>query len=203
MRGHPLFQTNKNGTPVAQIFLWGLSDSLLPPFRFPGACVYPLKDLSDEALLPIFEKPRLGQVWQWDEQQQLFRPVAPDIVKTRGKLGKVEILALETDHIRFRPVPDLDYQIVLVAPSNMSIHPIGTALGAGQPIQAALPERVISSVQHLYPGPLYTWVEGRNRLGQLVTVSRLLTIDRKPRRCCRKATSRECGGGPVQQCSLS
>lgn len=167
--GVPTYLQNSRGRNVAQVFAWGLSDSMLPPFSHSHGRVFSLGSLESKDVVPLSRRSDLGSVWKW---------------KQKG-FHRVESLSSELQHIeisgRENPSRDLRYR----APGNLSCRLF--IVGSMQTMDLKLPRRedwsrlippmlAIQSDQHLYGAELYLWIAGWNSEGRLAAVSELLVL---------------------------
>ena len=170
--GYPDFLRGPRKTPIAQVFFWGLSDALAPPFAEGAATVYPLPPLSDAELSPLLERADLGTVWRWLpasgalEQLELADVAGLERLPTRAAApGELAFHATAGSH-----------RLVLLARGSASTYPVTETADAEGWIAARLPEEVVRSWRHLYDGEIFAWIEAR-RDGRLVAVSRLQRVD--------------------------
>ncbi len=170
--GYPDFLRGSRQTPIAQVFFWGLSDALAPPFVDGAATVYPLPPFEDSDLLPLLERPDIGTVWRWlpDSktflQSRLGEAMEPERIVTReSRTGELEMRATKGNH-----------RLVLLARGSASTYPVTEPANVDGWTPARWPAEVVRSWHHLYDGHIFGWIEAR-REGQLIAVSRIHRID--------------------------
>lgn len=168
----PPFVQGKFRVPVAQVFHWGLGDAFLPPFVEPGITVYPLPGLPPERLLPLLERPDIGGAWRWTGDT-LRRMEAPGPAPSRR---------IETDapaswdwpqrpEIRFPAIPGAAaYELIVL---NQGHAVTRTAEPGGAFVEAELPVVFLLTMQKLYGGEIFWWVEARDPSGHPIAFSEL------------------------------
>ena len=174
--GHPDFVRNSSQTPIAQVFHWGLSDALAPPFVEPGPTVYPLpRRLSDADLLPILERPDLGPAWRWSPASGSLEPIPPPAASS---LPRIDIQRHGPGAWRFRPTAG-SHRLMMITRGSASVHPIAARVGSDGWIEMRPPADIVDSIRRLYDGEIFIWIEARSS-GRLVAVSRLYRLDSEP-----------------------
>ncbi len=168
--GCPDFLRGARGTPLAQVFHWGLSDALAPPFVERGPVVYPLPPWPDDELLPVLERGDLGAAWRWRGAASAFDRLSPPPASVIGRIA----VRPDGGALRFRAGAGR-HRLVLLTRGSASTWPAAGAASGGW-VEQPLPREVVDSMRRLYDGEVYAWVEAR-REGRLVAVSRLLRID--------------------------
>lgn len=169
--GHPDFLRGSRQTPIAQVFYWGLSDAVGPPFVDAGPTVFPLPPLDDAELLPLLERPDAGTVWRW-----LPEPASFVQVRLGERMDPPRLLTAGDDagRLRFRATGD-PHRLVVVARGSTSSYPVHETPDAGGWTRVRWPDDVVRSWHHVYDGEIYGWIEAR-RNGRLTAVSRLLSV---------------------------
>ncbi len=158
--------------PIAQVYSWGLSDALAPPFVVQGPIVYPLVPrVDDDDLLPVLERPDLAATWRWHPESKKLELVTPP-----AATGPTRITLQQDGRggLQFQATED-GHRLVLLTRGSASTYPIREPAGPDGWTPVPLPEPVIESMAHLYDGAIYVWVEAR-RDGRQVAVSRLQRI---------------------------
>lgn len=191
---YPFFVTDAAGTPLAQVFRWGLHDAAAPPFLDPGLDVFPLPELAAGGLLPIAHSPYGGRILSWNRDGGRWVPFAetPALAAATAHIGALEALG-PPDGASFdvgARAADPSWQILVPGSS----HPSGTlfvvtaANAARIPLdvgaagaRAGLPVELLRAARQLYPGrDAFWWVEvrdGDGRLAAFCTLRRLELVD--------------------------
>ncbi len=172
--GHPAFVVGREGTPVAQIFHWGLSDALEPPFSDKGVIVYPLLELPDAALFPVLEREDLGVVRRWNPEtarmEKLLRP-PPAVARLESRPTS------SRTGLRFEGRPVRDRRLVLVTRGNSSAFSVIAEPAGDGWTEVYPPAEIVCSMKRLYAGGVYAWVEEREPDGRLAAVGRLHEVE--------------------------
>ena len=170
--GYPEFLKGARKTPIAQVFFWGLSDALAPPFSENVATVYPLPPFGDDELLPLLERADLGTAWRWSTVTGTAEPLTVNDIAKTDRLATREKPGGE---VEFR-VADGNHRLVLLARGSASIYPVTATAHTDGWMMARWPEDVVRSWRHLYDGAIFGWIEARQD-GRLIAVSQLHRID--------------------------
>lgn len=162
--GRPYF-VYRWGVPVAQVFHWGLSDALMPPFTARRDLeIYPLPELSDPDLAPLLGRPDLGQVARLGEDDRLLPATPP-----RGAPAVLAAMAVAgRPALRLTLPPGATGRLVVLARGGPSLLPLRAAEGE---MLAEIPPDTFEGMRRLYEGPLFAWVEARGSDGGLVAAT--------------------------------
>jgi hypothetical protein len=175
---YPYFLTGPGGTPLAQVFHYGLRDACRPPFHDPPLDVRPLPPLAGAELLPVLRRGN-GRVLEWDGERGTVREVAAPLAAELVELAPVDLpprrrpsraghpddLAVAVrvppgDHARFR--------LLLSAPINGVELPLGNRPGPAGVLRARVPGELVQAVRRLYGGgTIHWWIEARDAAGRL------------------------------------
>lgn len=159
--GRPYF-VYRWGVPVAQVFHWGVSDAMMPPFTARRDLeVYPLPELSDADLAPLLGRPDLGQVTRLGEGDHLL-PASPPL---RSPAVLAATPAEGRPALRLTLPPGATGRLVVLARGGPSLLPLQPA--AGETL-AEVPQETFAGMRRLYEGPIFVWVEARGGDGGLV-----------------------------------
>ncbi|MEM7356803.1 MAG: hypothetical protein AAF657_38670, partial [Acidobacteriota bacterium] len=170
--GQPDMVRNALGTTLAQVYHWGLSDALAPPFVEPGATVYPLpRGLTDAELRPILQRADLGPTWRWDPAADTLDRVA---MPAGGTLRRLATRRLGPDSWQFQAAEGR-HRLVLLTRGGASTHAVQETADAEGWIPVRPPAEVVHSMRHLYGGEVFCWIEERQQ-GRLVAASALLEL---------------------------
>ncbi|HYU33891.1 MAG TPA: hypothetical protein VEW48_17195 [Thermoanaerobaculia bacterium] len=173
LTGHPDFLRNRTGVPVAQVLHYGLWDAVHPPFVQAAIPVYPLPPLHGLELLPILRGAPGSRIDEWDTQQEQIRPVAP---LPAGE-EPVELPVIESPagfvQVRVRPGTDVRYRLIVLARGNPTVEDLGPGEVEGGILRAALPAEFCQTMDRLYGGEMFWWVEARDAAGAVSGYTRL------------------------------
>jgi hypothetical protein len=158
----------RHGIPYAQVFHYGLSDSLRPPFS-PAQSALPAP-----VVLPVLSRPRELALLRgapscrlaWRADLRSFEKIAPGVPVAELAVG----LSGDSRWVRLRAVEGIRYQLVVAAPGNSTTVPLTPALRPGV-MRAMMPHEFLQTMARLYGARFDWWVEGRDGAGELVAVS--------------------------------
>lgn len=167
--GRPYF-VYRWGVPVAQVFHWGVSDALMPPFTARRDLeVYPLPELSDADLAPLLGRPDLGQVARLGEGDHLL-PASPPL---RAPAVLAATPADGRPALRLALPAGATGRLVVLARGGPSLLPLPAAAGE---MLAEIPPETFEGMRRLYEGPIFAWVEARGSDGGLVAATALFAF---------------------------
>ena len=181
LTGYPYFLTGGGGTPLAQVYHYGLRDAGRPPFHTPALDVYPLPGLTGGELLPVLAAEPPPVVLQWRPAERVVRPVAPP---ARRGLAVFEPVALPAPPargagaatprdvrvgVRVPPGgPHASFRLLLAAPINAVVLPVAAKPGPAGVLRPRVPGELVAAVERLYGDEtIWWWVEARDAAGQL------------------------------------
>jgi hypothetical protein len=188
--GVPAFVQNSLGTNLAQVFHWGLSDAVMPPFGTLRARVLLLPPTGyKRGPMPLLPDGRPLKRLRWKPSTETFlsSPKLPP---------QEEIVLLDpSDEAELAwNDPNLDaqfvslgshlrYSTVIVTPGVAHVLKSG-AQSENNSIKMPFPRRMLQSMAFLYGPGAWWWVEGRDSDGRVVAMSRLreLRIHPEPAR---------------------
>lgn len=186
---YPVFVTGDDGTPLAQVFRWGLRDAFAPPFVRPGYDVLPLPALAGGGLLPVAQSAYADRVFSWHAERRELVAFArsPRLLAATAGVGKIEVLA-PRDGARLAPAAE-PWSVVLGGPIEgratlfvvTAAHSARIALPpapASATVRAELPADLLRAAEILYPGVgAYWWVEMRAADGALAAQSEMRRLE--------------------------
>ncbi len=178
-----------HGVPAAQVFHWGLSDALMPPFSPPfGPQVLPLPPLGDHALAPLTALPE-GRLLRWaNGRATRVEHSLPDELVLRRPQGTGQARTIREQD--FGPVAFLDpavgsqYRLAVIARGSYHLEGLTLDPTPGSepaPLAIHLPRPLVESMGNLYgrDSLIVWWVEQRKEgSGQLIAVSRPMELRR-------------------------
>jgi hypothetical protein len=173
--GYPYFLT-RDGVPVAQVFHYGLRDSLRPPFSAQTADVLPLPPLAGDELLPVVRGTGPGRVWEWLAPGRLRaaspapgRPLLELTVETAA-VGNGDTAAL----VRIPPGGYRRFRLLVSAPINGAVFELPPPRPPAHLLRVVVPPEFLRTSEALYgPGNVYWWLEARDEAGSLTGYTRL------------------------------
>jgi hypothetical protein len=177
--GYPYFLVTATlRTPVAQVFHYGLRDSVNPPFVPTAIAVLPLPPLPAAARRPIVAGDPTAVVLEWNPEAHRFRRLAsppglasvPEIHVRAPRDGAV----LDTKDLAVEFVPGEfgPWRLIVVSAGNATI--AGPIAARGGATRQALPVEFVTTMARLYPGAEFLWwLEAPDASGQPVAWSRM------------------------------
>ena len=176
VRGHPAHHRDENGNPIAQVFHWGLSDSVKPPFLPNASPVYPLLQSRKGDLLPVSSISERAQLWEWDHEQEQFLQIHTNFNIEKDNLKRIEVLDLGSGQIRISVEPGTRYDLIVAGEANMSRSGIDLQSKMDRSVLVEIPQHFVASNKQLYAGGVYFWIEGRARNKQLNSISDMYKV---------------------------
>jgi len=173
LTGHPDFLRNRTGVPVAQVLRYGVWDSVHPPFVQAAVPVYPLPPLHGPELLPILRGAPGSRVDEWDPQLEQLHPVAPP--PAGQDPAELEVIGSPPGpiQVRVRPGTDARFRLIVVARGNPTVEDLGPGKVEGGILRAELPAEFCQTMDRLYGGEMFWWVEARDAAGAVSGYTRL------------------------------
>ncbi len=175
LTGPPDFLRNGIGTPVAQVLRYGVWDAVHPPFAKATAAVYPLPPLQGAELLPIVRGAPGSRIDVWDAQRREIRlavlPAAGSEPVELAVIGPAEGAAVDTSHevIRVAVPSGLHerFRLIVVTRGNPAVIDLAPEAVQGGILQAPFPEDFCRSMDQLYGGEMFWWIEARDAAGSM------------------------------------
>lgn len=175
--GAPSHLVNSVGTPVAQVYHWGLGDAMRPPFTDRDLQVYPLPPLSEARLAPLLDRPDLGRILRWNgEQLRLLAPEPTLAVQRIRVLHPADGELPGDQRVRFTAPQAAGYNLVVVARGNAVIRPVRAAAPPAGAFEDRLPFKFIESMLQLYDADVFWWIEALDQKQRPVAFSRVRTV---------------------------
>ncbi len=185
--GYPLFLENEAGVPLAQVLRYGLADSVHPPFGTAQVPVYPLPPLEGDELAPVARAEGRNRIYAWDAGGERFREVAVDSPGAPAALVlPIELLPQAGEgppgelRVTVAQKTGLRYRLVVVTEGNsttVELGPEAVGDGAGGVVRATPPADFLQTMDRLYGGERFAWIEARDPTGRLVAFSRMRALD--------------------------
>lgn len=185
---YPYFVYSATGAPLAQVFHYGLRDSVNPPFVRASVPVYPLPPRSRAELLAVFMADPRAVIFEWDGAARRFHrvelPSAPGSSPVEiTVLGPQDGAALDPRGLEVKILSgNLErVRMVVVAQGNATIaNPPGVPAQGGA-VTLAMPAAFVTTMARLYRGGEFLWwVEARDEGERLIGVSRMRSFRLRP-----------------------
>lgn len=179
LTGYPYFLTGEGGTPLAQVFHYGLRDAARPPFHAPALDVYPLPPLAGAELLPVLASERPPLLLEWHAATREARPAAPAARPELPVFAPVDLpqpprrgrdpAAARDVRVAVRVPPGgphASFRLLLAAPINGVVLPVTAKPGPARVLRPRVPGELVAAVDRLYAGEtIWWWVEARDAAG--------------------------------------
>jgi hypothetical protein len=187
--GYPTFLHNAAQVPLAQVFHYGLADSIHPPFGTAARPVYPIFPMSGAELLPVTsadsgergepgaEAGPANRVYLWDGASERLEEIAPgpaapddprELAALPAAAGEVRVAVPAGGGLRYR--------MIVVAEGNPTALDLGSEAVLNGVLRAPLPYEFIASMDRLYGGEQFWWVEAHDAAGRLTAYSRMRVL---------------------------
>ncbi len=179
---YPYFLLNEAQTPVAQVYRYGVWDSLQPPFVRERISLYPLPPLAGAELLPVSLAKPASPIYEWEKgsirrfvpppatlpEFRVLRPAPGAAVKPGRDFAAVAVPPGE--HLRFR--------LIVVTRINGAVFDLDRGAVQGGVLRARFPE-ILDTSDRLYgKDEHYWWIEARNAAGLVSGFSRMRGVHR-------------------------
>lgn len=168
LTGHLHFLRNEKGVPIAQVLRYGVWDSVHPPFVQAAVPVYPLPPLQGVELLPILRGMPGSRVEEWDAQRREIRP-AP--LPPAG-VAPAELPVLD-GAVQVPPGVHARFRLVVLSRGNPAVVEIGPEAVQEGILRPPFPEDFRQTMERLYGGGMFWWVEARDAAGAVSGFTRL------------------------------
>lgn len=172
---YPYFVESAVQVPVAQVYHYGVWDSLHPPFTRESVSVYPLPPLRGIELLPVLLGRPGGAVYEW-EAGKLRRFVPPGPAPVEFQVlgpadGAVVDPARDVAEVVIPPGPHARFRLILSTRINGAVFDVTPR---GNVLRADLPDEILQTSDRLYgKGVHFWWIEARDASGRVSGLSRM------------------------------
>jgi hypothetical protein len=181
LTGQPDFLVNKAQIPIAAVFHYGVRDSVHPPFVQVSVPVYPLPPLRGAQLLPVIRGAPESGVFEWDAVAGKIRKVTP---RSPGPLPAELRVVAPPDGARIdpeggsvsvalRPRSGERARLIVVSRGNAIVVELDSAGRHGGILTAGLPAELLRTMDRLYGGEHYWWIEVREADGAVAGFTRI------------------------------
>jgi len=204
LTGHPDFLRNENGIPIAQVLRYGVWDAVHPPFVEAAVSVFPLPPLQGVELLPIVRGAPGSRIDAWDAQHREIRPaiVAPNGAEPveLAVLGPPAGAAIDPSHetVRVQVPPGVHarFRLIVVTRGNPAVVDLPPGAVKGEILRAPFPEDFCRTMDRLYGGEMFWWIEARDAAGAVSGFTKLRSFRVRP-------SSSAAAGATVQEEALA
>ena len=169
---YPYFLTNEPGVPIAQVYHYGVWDSVHPPFVEDAVPAYPLPQLEGIELLPVLRGAPGSRIYAWDARLREVREAPPPPAGAQP----VELEVVETQSVAVRVPPGLAtrFRLILVSRGNGTVIELGPEAVQDGILRASLPDEFCRTMVRLYgEHEMFWWIEARDAAGGLAGFTRL------------------------------
>ncbi|HEV7506109.1 MAG TPA: glycosyltransferase family 39 protein [Thermoanaerobaculia bacterium] len=180
---YPYFLVNEAQVPMAQIFHYGLRDSVQPPFARARLPLYPLPPLTGVELLPVALGAPASRIYEWDGGTRTIRPFVRDPRAGTGLAefpvvqpadGAVVDPSRDLAEVAVAPGTHARFRLIVVSRINGTVLDLDPGAVRGGIIRANFPVEFLTAADHLYGrGEHYWWIEARNAAGQVSGFTRM------------------------------
>lgn len=170
---YPYFLENKARVPIAQVYHYGVWDSVHPPFVPARVPVFPLPPLAGAELLPVVLGAPGSPIHEWDGDAETIRPVHPRMEEglaefqvLRARDGAVEVAVPPGSHARFR--------LLVSSRINGASFDLPPGAVRNGVLRAEVPDEFLATSDRLYGGgEHFWWIEARDAGGRVSGFSRM------------------------------
>ncbi len=173
---YPYFVENEAKVPIAQVYHYGVWDSVHPPFVRESVPVYPLPPLAGTDLLPVVLGVPGRAVYEW-EGGQVRRfvppsgPALPEIQVLGPADGAVVDPARDFAEVAIPAGPHARFRLILSTPINGAVFDLPPQ---GSVLRVDLPDEILQTSDRLYGKSVhYWWIEARDAEGRVSGFSRM------------------------------
>lgn len=173
---YPYFVENEAKVPIAQVYHYGVWDSVHPPFTEKSVPVYPLPPLAGTDLLPVVLGSPGRAVYEWEGGRvRRFTPPSgpalPEFQVLGPADGAVVDPARDFAEVSVPAGPHARFRLVLSTPINGAVFDLTPQ---GSVLRVDLPDEILQTSDRLYGKSVhYWWVEARDSEGRLSGFSRM------------------------------
>lgn len=172
---YPYFVESAVQVPVAQVYHYGVWDSLHPPFTRESVSVYPLPPLQGIEILPVLLGRPGSAVYEWEAGKlRRFAPPGPAPVELQvlGPAdGAVVDPARDVAEVVIPPGSHARFRLILSTRINGAVFDVTPQ---GNVLRVDLPDEILQTSDRLYgKGVHYWWIEARDASGRVSGFSRM------------------------------
>lgn len=174
LTGHPGFLMNEVGVPAAQVLRYGVWDSVHPPFVEAAVPVYPLPPLHGFELLPVLRGAPGSRVEVWDARLGEIRPavlpsgLAPaEITAVGPAAGAAVDTSRDVLEVAVPPGRHVRFRLIVLSRGNPAMVDLGPEAVQDGTLRAPFPDDFCRTMDRLYGGDLFWWIEARDAAGEV------------------------------------
>lgn len=174
LTGHPGFLMNEVGVPAAQVLRYGVWDSVHPPFVEAAVPVYPLPPLQGFELLPVLRGAPESRVEVWDDRLGEIRPAVlpsgpapPELVVVAPAAGAAVDTLRDSLEVAVPPGRHARFRLIVLSRGNPVMIDLGPEAVQGGTLRAPFPDDFCRTMDRLYGGDLFWWIEARDAAGEV------------------------------------
>lgn len=173
---YPYFVENEARVPIAQVYHYGVWDSVHPPFTDKSVSVYPLPPLAGTEILPVVlgAPGRAAYEWEAGKLRRFTPPSGPALTEFQvlGPAdGAVVDPARDFAEVAIPPGPHARFRLILSTPINGAVFDLTPQ---GSVLRADLPDEMLQTSDRLYGKSVhYWWIEARDAEGRVSGFSRM------------------------------
>ncbi|HBL25621.1 MAG TPA: hypothetical protein DD490_02170 [Acidobacteria bacterium] len=179
--GPPDFLRNPHGVPVAQVLRYGVWDTVHPPFASAAIEVHPLPPLQGAELLPVRRGAPGSRIDVWDAEHRTLRPAdqpadaaaPPELAVLAPAAGAALDPARDLLEVAVPPGAHARYRLIVSTRGNPAVVELGPEAVQGGILRASLPASFCRSMDRLYGGEMYWWIEARDAAGGVSGLTRM------------------------------
>jgi len=179
--GPPDFLRNAHGVPEAQVLRYGVWDAVHPPFAQAAVEVYPLPPLQGTELLPLLRGAPGSRIDVWDAGSRTLHPAAlppagpepPELAVLGPEPGAAVDLARETVQVAVPDGAHRRFRLIVSTRGNPAVVELGPEAVQGGTLRASFPASFCRSMDRLYGGQMFWWIEARDAAGAVSGFTRM------------------------------
>ncbi|MFP5284583.1 MAG: hypothetical protein ACLGI9_02490 [Thermoanaerobaculia bacterium] len=172
---YPYFLENEAQVPIAQVYHYGVWDSVHPPFVQARVPVFPLPPLAGAELLPVALGAPGSPIYEWEGDAGTIRPFPFDPRMAEGlaefqvlrfRDGAAEVAVPPGSHARFR--------LIVSSRINGAVFDLPPGAVRNGVLRADLPDEFLATSDSLYGrGEHFWWIEAKDADGRVSGFSRM------------------------------
>jgi hypothetical protein len=176
---YPYFLLTRTQVPVAQVYHYGLWDSVHPPFVRERIPLYPLPPLAGAELLPVTLGAQGGPVFEWRSGSlRRFAPPAapalPEFQVLRPAPGAAVEPGRDAAEVAVPPGPHARFRLLLATRINGAVFDLGAGAVENGVLRADFPAEILTTSDRLYGrNQHFWWIEARDAAGNVSGFSRM------------------------------
>lgn len=178
---YPYFLENEARVPVAQVYHYGVWDSVHPPFVQVPIPVRPLPPLAGAELLPVALGAPGSAIWEWDDEAETFRRFTPGSGERPAEFrvlhprdGAVVDPGRDFAEVAVPPGRHARFRLIVASRINGAVFDLDPATIRNGVLRADLPGEMLTTSDRLYGGgEHYWWIEAKDAEGRVSGFSRM------------------------------